>query len=270
MLEVLDRKILRAILGAHSKVPWEMLYLETSVLPISNVITARRLHYLQTILKRSNDEIIRKVYTAQKSNPSKGDWINLVQEDMRIIGLDISDRDIEEMDINKYKDMVKKMVRKQALHELKSIQKGHKKVKHIPFRQLVTPQEYLTSNMLTNKMKSLLFNIRCESLKTIRNNFHKFYNNDITCKLCGTTEIDSQEHLLRCHIVTSKLSPEMDSLWKTVQYQHIYGNTQEQYMVVKVFQALLKIRHRLLKDQQEHRLPRPLIVDQRVNSVSSS
>ena len=74
---------------------------------------------------------------------------------LRIIGLDISDRDIEEMDINEYKDIVKKMVRKQSLHELKSIQKGHKKVKHIPFRQLVTPQEYLTSNKLANKMKIL-------------------------------------------------------------------------------------------------------------------
>ena len=123
-----------------------MLYLETSVLPISNMINARRLHYLQTILKRSNDEIIRKVYTAQKSNPSKRDWINLLQEDMRIIRLDISDRDIEEMDIKEYKDMVNKIVRKQALHQLKSIQKGHKKVKHIPFRQQVTPQEYLTDH----------------------------------------------------------------------------------------------------------------------------
>ena len=38
------------------------------------------------------------------------------------------------------------MVRMQALHQLKSIQKGHKKVKHIPFRQQVTPQEYLTDH----------------------------------------------------------------------------------------------------------------------------
>ena len=47
-VEVLDRKILRSIVGAHSKVTWEMLYLTNSVLPISSVITARRLLYLYT------------------------------------------------------------------------------------------------------------------------------------------------------------------------------------------------------------------------------
>ena len=79
VLEVLDRKILREITGAHSKAPWEMLYLETATLPISSVIIARRLNYLQTILKRNNEEVIWKVYTAQKSAPTKGDWTNLVQ-----------------------------------------------------------------------------------------------------------------------------------------------------------------------------------------------
>ena len=38
VLEVLDRKILRVILGAHSKVPSEMLYLETGAISISHVI----------------------------------------------------------------------------------------------------------------------------------------------------------------------------------------------------------------------------------------
>ena len=124
-----------------------------------------------------------------------------------------------------YSDKVKKNIREHALQKLKSIQKGHKKVKHIPFKQFLSPQEYLTSNMFTNTMKSLLFNLRCESVKTIRNNFHKFYNNDVSCKICGTGEIDSQEHLLRCQRFTSKLSPEMHSLWETVQYQYIHGNT---------------------------------------------
>ena len=105
MLEVLDRKILRAVLGAHSKVLWEVLYLETAVLPISNVITARR---------QWNQ---KKVYTAQKSDPSKGDWINIVQDDMRMIGLDISDQEIEEMNIEKYSDKVKKKTLENMLYK---------------------------------------------------------------------------------------------------------------------------------------------------------
>ena len=82
--EVLDRKVLRVITGALSKVPWKMLYLETATIPISSVIIARRLNYLQTILKKSKEDVIWKVYKAQKS--SRGDWKNLVQEDIIKIG----------------------------------------------------------------------------------------------------------------------------------------------------------------------------------------
>ena len=85
--------------------------------------------------------------------------------------------------------------------------------------------------------------------------------------MCGTGEIDSQEHLLKCHKITSLLSPEMNLLWKTVQYEDIYGTTQEQNSITQVLHALLKIRLRLLKVDQEQRLPRPYIVDQLVNSV---
>ena len=63
--------ILQEITGAHSKVPWEMFYLETSVLPIASVIIARRLIYLQDILKRTENEIIFKVYTAPKESPTR-------------------------------------------------------------------------------------------------------------------------------------------------------------------------------------------------------
>ena len=47
VLEVLDRKIFRLILGAHSKAASEMLYLETGVIPICHVLAVRRLCYLK-------------------------------------------------------------------------------------------------------------------------------------------------------------------------------------------------------------------------------
>ena len=49
-LEVIDHKILKLIIGAQAKVPTEMLYLETSEIPIKNVVSVRRLMYYQTIL----------------------------------------------------------------------------------------------------------------------------------------------------------------------------------------------------------------------------
>ena len=54
-LNILDRKILKSILGSHRKAHSEMLFLETACLPLEYVITARRLLYLQTILHRQEN-----------------------------------------------------------------------------------------------------------------------------------------------------------------------------------------------------------------------
>ena len=51
-LKVIDQYLLRQILGAHSKVPVEFLYLESSGIPIDFILTSRRLNYLHTILSR--------------------------------------------------------------------------------------------------------------------------------------------------------------------------------------------------------------------------
>ena len=72
-LEVLDHQILRLITGAKAKSPVEMLYLETAELPIKDVISVRRLLYLHTSLKRQDIEFTRKVYSAMRSHPCKGD-----------------------------------------------------------------------------------------------------------------------------------------------------------------------------------------------------
>ena len=84
-----------------------------------------------------------------------------------------------------------------------------------------------------------------------------YYKNDIGCKICGTGVIDSQEHLLKCHKITSLLSPEMNILWQTVNHKDLFGSTQEKHAVNLVLQSLLKIRLRLLKGDQEQRLPQP-------------
>ena len=86
MLEVLDHKILKAILGAHSKVPTEMLYLETGELDLPSVISVRRLMYWFNIVKRHKKELIRQIYDAMKNTPAKGDWIHLLEDDLKKVG----------------------------------------------------------------------------------------------------------------------------------------------------------------------------------------
>ena len=48
-----------------------MLHLESGASQISHVIAVRRLLYLKNILERYVHEVVKKVYKAQKKNPSK-------------------------------------------------------------------------------------------------------------------------------------------------------------------------------------------------------
>ena len=50
--------------------------------------------------------------------------------------------------------------------------------------------------------------------KNVRNKFHKYYNNDILCKLGCTQEVDSQKHMLSCHRVISQLGKEDKGIYE--------------------------------------------------------
>ena len=44
-LSKVDHQILRSVLSTHAKIPTEILYLETGVLPVKYFISVRRLYY---------------------------------------------------------------------------------------------------------------------------------------------------------------------------------------------------------------------------------
>ena len=107
-LEVIDHSIIRLITGAQAKVPVEMLYLETALLPVKSVISVRRLSYLHTILNRQEGELIKQIYTAMKDKPLKQDWITLVQKDMAKFQIDLTDENISQISYKDFKDIIKK------------------------------------------------------------------------------------------------------------------------------------------------------------------
>ena len=69
ILELIDSALLKGILKAHSKTPTEFLHLETGTVPLRWVIAQKRFNYLRHILSRSHDELIKKVFLAQKEHP---------------------------------------------------------------------------------------------------------------------------------------------------------------------------------------------------------
>ena len=80
-IEKIDEALFRFLLSSHAKAPLEALYLESGAIPIRFIVKSRRLNFLQTLLKREEDELTRRILMAQVRYPSEGDFIELVRKD---------------------------------------------------------------------------------------------------------------------------------------------------------------------------------------------
>ena len=155
-LEIINKQILRLITGAQQKVPSEMLFLETGELPLMFVIIVRRLMYYQEIIKRHTNELVKRVFTAMKKDPIKGEWINLVIEDLKYLNMTLEDgEDIKNISKNEFRSFVTKQIRNTVFKDLEEVKDSQEKLKYIIHEGLGKPQNYLASEKLNNKDKAL-------------------------------------------------------------------------------------------------------------------
>ena len=94
-LEVIDKILLRHTLNAHSKTSLEWLYADTGKLNLWSLTQIRRLMYLWHILSRDENELIHRIYSAQKISSNVGDWIKLIEADKRELDIKMSDEEIQ-------------------------------------------------------------------------------------------------------------------------------------------------------------------------------
>ena len=57
---------------------------------------------------RQDNEIIKKVYKAQRKNPSKGDWVTLVEMDLKSLNIEFNEEVIENMSSDQFSSLIKK------------------------------------------------------------------------------------------------------------------------------------------------------------------
>ena len=67
------------------------------------IISNRRINYLQTILTRNDQKLIKRVYKTQKENPSLGDFVELVKNYFEMIEMNLDEDSISEMSRDAFK-----------------------------------------------------------------------------------------------------------------------------------------------------------------------
>ena len=108
----------------------------------------------QNIVQRSEEELTKRVYNAQKKNPNKGYWIHYLKEDFNYIKEDIDETEAKEKTKYEYKKLIKRKVREQVFLGLKLVKESYIKVREIQYSKFQI-QEYMITPQLTNKKVSL-------------------------------------------------------------------------------------------------------------------
>ena len=65
--------------------------------------------------------MVRKVYDLQKDDTSQGDFYELVCKDKQMVGLNLSDIEISQMNRGKFKNLVKEKTKQAAFKYLLSV-----------------------------------------------------------------------------------------------------------------------------------------------------
>ena len=162
--EKVDEALLRGLVGWHSKAPIPALYMETAQIPLRYILTIRRILYLQTIFQREPEELIRKVFEAQKSDPTQGDFCELVEKDCQIINLELTEEEIRDMSRYELRIHTKKKAIEAAIIELQHIKATKSKMDGIEYVGLFDLQEYLQSPVFSRDEASLLLALRTRTV----------------------------------------------------------------------------------------------------------
>ena len=117
-LEQIDEILLRKVLETPSSTPKCMLYLETGCKPIRFMIQARRVNYLQYILKEDPSSLVSKFFFAQNSQSLKNDWALTCRQDLKDLDINLSLEEIKRKSKHAFISLVAKATTKRALNFL--------------------------------------------------------------------------------------------------------------------------------------------------------
>ena len=102
-----DVQLLRKVLSKSGNPSICFMQLELGIIHVKFVIIQKRMNFLYYILTESIESIVNQVYTSQKVDRRKGDFVQLTFEDRKILDIDHDDDEIRLMTKRAWKKLVK-------------------------------------------------------------------------------------------------------------------------------------------------------------------
>ena len=180
------------------------------------------------------------MYLAQRADTTDGDFCQLVDEDRRLLDLQLTDIQIGSISSFDLKKLVKVKARQASFKYLMDIKETKTKMDNISYMNSFLPQSYLLS--MTREQSSLMVALRTRTLRGIRSDFGNMYV-DKQCPLPGCSEPDSLPHILACQVLVGE-----DTEPSLVQYGDLFSHSVAvQREAALRFEMLLQTRERILE-----------------------
>ena len=140
---------------------------------------------------------------------------------------------------------MKKLVNKAAYKYFLNLKETHSKLDEIVYSKFEL-QPYLTTEILTQKQKELLYLLRskCHSSKM---NFRKLHRANLTCIFQCPVNEDQRHAFSHCQSITNRIKHS-----SLVQYEQIFGPLHEQIEAMKIYSKIELLRIHTMK---RHVLP---------------
>ena len=213
-LEVLDRSLLKRKFSCPNSTPTAALYLESGCVRVSTIVKARRVNYLQYLLKLPKHEMLSKFFYCQWLDKKPHDWTEQVKNDLK--------------DFNLTADL--ELIGKKSVFSRKNLVK--KKFKEFEFKSLTELSTGLLNELDVHEAKTVFkFRVRMAQ-------FSGNFKGQGPPDLCPPSALhpDLQEECLQCPVVRGKIEIDM-------QYENIFVSVITRN-VARTLQAITKLRRK--------------------------
>ena len=200
--ETLDLMYLRKLFLVPVSTPKEAFYLELGVIPIDIVIACRRIMYLHSIVRRkAKAKMLHSFFTTQWIKPSKGDWCEIVRNDLKELGISECLEFIGSKSTEWFREFVKAKARVLSFNNLLAKKSTHKKLNSLTYSEFRT-RNYIMSDELNTNEKRLVFKVRTRMIEFGEN--FKGGMAHIMCPLCNL-HFDHQDLATECPSIRDKV-----------------------------------------------------------------
>ena len=241
-LEEIDEMYFRKIFDLPKSAPRVALYAECGKMPIRYIIKTRRLLFYWHILHLEEKELLHKFYLAQKFKPGKNDWILTILKDMEEIGLQMSEAEVKNSTLEKFKDIILSKIKMYVNTSL--VKQLGSKTENLKFK-ILTPASYLSSKTLNREETQTLFKLRTKTIN-VKMNQESSYKNNPWCRACKLFS-ESQEHLCECPEVRKRLC---NIELSDIKFEMIHGKQSDQEKFAKTYHIILKAWEDIIKKNE--------------------